>query len=196
MGDALGEGVFQNVAERAVADVVHEDGQFGTQHLISGHRNPFDFQHLESAGHEIQRPEHVAESGVHGARVDQRGEAQLLDAAVALEEWMRQDIEDNVIVDGEEPVVDGIVDYLPLVGHNKNIKRASSPFIAPPDEKKEIIDSTSKNHPERGEICITPYKQVWAVSQPNGSNAHKLRSAVNVKQNGKASWMGRDIVSE
>ena len=47
---------------------------------------------------------------MHGAGVDQIGQPQLLDAPLPLEEGMLDDLQDHGVVDGEETVVDGVVD--------------------------------------------------------------------------------------
>ena len=69
-------------------------------------------QHVERPAHQVERAEHVAEARMHGAGVDEVGQAQLLDAALALEVGVLDDLQDYRVVDGEESVVDGVVDYL------------------------------------------------------------------------------------
>ena len=110
--DALG-----GVGEGAVADVVEEDGEPGGAALVVGDPGALETQGVEGAAHEVEGAEHVGEAGVHGAGVDEVGEAELLDATLALEEGVLDDGEEHGVVDGEEAVVDGVVDDLAFVGH-------------------------------------------------------------------------------
>lgn len=63
----------------------------------------------------------MAKSGVHGTGIDEECEPQLLDMALALEVGVGYDIKDDIVVDGEESTIDGVVDDLALVGHFGNI---------------------------------------------------------------------------
>ena len=99
-------------------DVVHQDGQPRTQHLLISQFDALHLQNIKSPVHQIQRPQHVAEPRVHGAGIDQTGEPQLLDAPLPLKERVRQHIEDNVVLYSQKPVIHRVVDYLAFVGHH------------------------------------------------------------------------------
>lgn len=58
----------------------------------------------------------MAETGVGGARVDHFGEAQLSDTTETLEERVRDNVEDKIILDGEE-TIDRVVDNLTFIKH-------------------------------------------------------------------------------
>ena len=107
------------VGEGAVADVVQENGQFGTAAFLVGDAYTFLFQHLQGPPHEVEGAEHVAEAGVHGARVDEVGEPQLLDAALALEIRVFDNLQYHRVIDREKPVIDGVVDNLTLEHKNR-----------------------------------------------------------------------------
>jgi hypothetical protein len=62
----------------------------------------------------------VAEARVHGAGVHQIGQPQLLDAPLALEVRMFDDLQYHRVFDREEPVIHGVVDNLPLISHKKD----------------------------------------------------------------------------
>ncbi len=96
----VGQRMLGGMGERAVADVVHEDGQLGPQHLVVGELHPFYLQHLEGTSHEVEGTQHVAEACMHGAWVDQIGEAQLLDAPLPLEKGVAEHVEDDVVLYG------------------------------------------------------------------------------------------------
>ena len=95
-----------------MADVVEEDGQFGATAFFVGYGDSLLFEDIKCTAHEVEGAEHVAETGVHGARIDKMREPQLLDAPLPLEIGMLDDLQYHRVIDREKPVVDGVVDNL------------------------------------------------------------------------------------
>ena len=62
----------------------------------------------------------MTETAVCRSWIHQIGESQLLDVAQPLKIRMRDNVENNLILDGEE-AIDGVVDDFPFVGHNSPI---------------------------------------------------------------------------
>ena len=115
----VGKRMFGSVGEGAMAYVVQENGKTRADLLVVGEFYAFHLEDFEGAVHETECTQSVAEAGVHSTRVDQICEAQLLDSTQTLKERMREDVEDNVVLDGEKAVY-WVVDNLSLIRHAVN----------------------------------------------------------------------------
>ena len=114
----IAEHLLGGVREGSVPYIVQQDGELHAQRLVVAYRHPLGAQHGNGAFHQIERTEHVAETAVHRPRIDQIGEAQLLDGALALKIGMFDDVVYQIVVYTQKPV-NGIVDYLAFVCHER-----------------------------------------------------------------------------
>ena len=112
----IGDDTFGCMGEGAMSDVVKESGEADGEGLVRSDVDAFDLEDIDGAVHQIECAEGVAETGVGGARVDHFGEAQLSDTTETLEERVRDNVEDKIILDGEE-TIDRVVDNLTFIKH-------------------------------------------------------------------------------
>ena len=86
------EGVFQDVRERSVADVVH---QYGCLHGLGfgvEDEDAFLLERLYGFAHQMERSQGMLETCVLSTRIDHIRQTELLDAAKAVEGGMIDDI--------------------------------------------------------------------------------------------------------
>lgn len=67
-------------------------------------------------GHEVHSAQYVMKTGVHGARIHQVTEAQLLDPTQALQVRMLEDIENNFVGQRNKTVDWVVYDFLLVIG--------------------------------------------------------------------------------
>lgn len=83
--------MLHSVGEGSVANIVEKDGKFSATAFVVGDFDTLLAQDLEGTAHKVQCSKHVAETGVHGTRIDQMGETKLLYAPLTLKERMVDD---------------------------------------------------------------------------------------------------------
>ena len=71
VGNAIDEGVFEDMGERSVADVMEEDRNHSGSCFFVRYFNPFEPQRSNCFLHEMHRSERVPETTVHRTRIDQ-----------------------------------------------------------------------------------------------------------------------------
>ena len=72
MADAVDKGVFKDVGERAVPDVVHQDGGLDGLGLVIGNRHTLGAQAGNGFAHQVVRSHGVLEAGVLRTWIDKR----------------------------------------------------------------------------------------------------------------------------
>ena len=90
--DAVNERILEDVRERSVPDVVHEDSRLHSLRLRVEDELSFLLQREDGLAHEVESTEGVLKTGVAGARIDDRSQPQLVDAVESLEQWMSYDV--------------------------------------------------------------------------------------------------------
>ena len=89
----MDEGVFQHMTERAMSDVVQQDGGLNSLCLAVEDEMSFQLQGLDSLAHQIEGTKGVLEACVLCPRIDDVCPSQLLDAAETVEGWVTNDVE-------------------------------------------------------------------------------------------------------
>ena len=95
-----------------MTEVVQQDGQLGSTAFLVGYLHTLQLQHIERPLHQVQRPQHVAETRMHSAGIDQISQPQLLDAPLPLEIRMLYDLQNHRVIDTQEPIIYRVVYYL------------------------------------------------------------------------------------
>ena len=95
---------LQGMGERAVADVVQEDGDAGALFLFRTDVHAFGPEFLQGQCHQMIGAQGVVQAGMHGARINEMGQRHLRDPAQALAPWMRHHPVHQGIVEGDKAV--------------------------------------------------------------------------------------------
>ena len=91
MGDVVNQRIFQDMRERSVSDVMHQDGRldslcFGVKDEIS-----LFLKRPHRLGHQVKSTDGMLKSCVTGTRIDHRSQSQLIDTVQALKQGMLYD---------------------------------------------------------------------------------------------------------
>ena len=115
VGNAVDQRVFQRVREGAVADVVEENGHLDRFRFLRRNGMALALKNRNGPLHQMHRPQRVVKPRVVRAGIDERAQAQLANAAQALEGGVFDQVK-NPFAGYRNETVDWIVEEFELVG--------------------------------------------------------------------------------